>query len=46
MENQTLEELTVRLLIEEERMKSLEGASALAVRATEEILSIKEMRRL
>lgn len=30
MENQTLEELTVRLLIEEERMKSLEGASVLA----------------
>jgi len=30
IENQTLEELTARLLIEEERMKSLEGASALA----------------
>lgn len=30
IENQTLEELTARLLVEEERMKSLEGAIALA----------------
>lgn len=31
MENQTLEELTARLLIEEERMKSMEGANVLAI---------------